>query len=307
LSAHAHSKNKSKIMGLAGTQPLRRKTLLTYYVGRTWRGSISAAASLAIPLGGWWLGEADRLRQPARLANGLAVVLPGIEGRGPVSRSIFRGINDSGFPGAVILWDWTTGLWPLLLFHLRSQRRNRRKGSALARLVIAYQNDYPGQPVYLVGHSGGAAVAAWAMEALPEGRAVTGAVMLGAALSPAFPLGPALRKVRGHLWSFWSPLDLPLLGAGTLIFGTSDGRHSVSAGLCGFNVPRGATAEVKELYHRRLRQRRYKLGMARQFNLGGHFGCANRVFVAEVVAPLLFGNPCVDEKGVTTWRARNPQ
>ncbi len=35
------------------------------------------------------------------------------------------------------------------------------------------------------------------------------------------------------------------------------------------------------------RQQCHKLRMARQFHLGGHFGWANRVFVAEVVAPLL--------------------
>jgi pimeloyl-ACP methyl ester carboxylesterase len=261
-----------------------------HYLRRTWRGTVSAAAGLALPLGGWWLGRSGRLGHPAQLLGGLTVVLPGIEGRGALNWSIWRGVQDAGFPGVVLLWDWTTGLWPLLLFHLRAQRRNRRKGAALARLVLAYQKDYPGRPVYLLGHSGGAAVAAWALEALPEGQGVTGAAMLGAALSPAFPLGPALRKVQGRLWNFWSPLDLPLLGAGTLVFGTADGRHSVSAGLRGFLVPQGAAAEEKELYRTRLRQHRYKLRMARQFNLGGHFGCANRVFVAEVVAPRLFGD-----------------
>jgi pimeloyl-ACP methyl ester carboxylesterase len=267
------------------------RTWLRYYVSRAWRGTISAAAGLALPLGGWWLGKTGRVGQPTRLPNGLAVVLPGIEGRGALSWSIFQGISDGGFPGAVVLWDWTTGLWPLLLFHHRAQRRNRRKGAALARLVLAYQSDYPGQPVYLVGHSGGAAVATWAMEALPEGRAVTGTVMLGAPLSPTFPLGPALKKVQGRLWNFWSPFDLPLLWAGSLIFGTADGRHAVSAGLCGFSMPQGAADEVKELYRTRLRQRRYGLRMARQFNLGGHCGWANRVFVAETVAPLLSVDP----------------
>ena len=268
------------------------RTLLRHHARRTWRGTVSAAAGLALPLGGWWLGKAGRLDHPARLSNGLAVVLPGIEGRGALSWSICRGLKDAGFPGAVLLWDWTSGLWPLLLFHLRAQQRNRHKSVALARSILAYQHDHPGKPVYLIGHSGGAAVAAWALEALPEGCAVTGAVMLGAALSPAFPLGPALQKVQGHLWNFWSPLDLPLLGAGTLIFGTADGKHSVSAGLCGFTVPDGATAEVKELYRKRLRQCPYDLRMVRQFNLGGHFGCVNRVFIAEAVAPLLFADSC---------------
>ena len=189
---------------------MQHKMWLRHYVGRTWRGTVSATAGLALPLGGWWLGEVDRLGQPAKLSNGLVVVLPGIEGRGALSWSIFRGINDSGFPGAVVVWDWTTGLWPLLLFHLRAQRRNRCKGAALARLVLDYQNDYPGQPVYLVGHSSGAALAAWAMEALPEDRAVTGAVMLGAALSPAFPLAPALRRVQGRPVEFLVPRSISL-------------------------------------------------------------------------------------------------
>jgi pimeloyl-ACP methyl ester carboxylesterase len=225
--------------------------------------------------------------RPDRLARGLAIVLPGIEGRGPLNGGILQGLRDGGFPGAILLWDWTTGLWPLLLFHLRGERRNRRKAAALARLILAYQSDYPGKPVYLVGHSGGAAIAAWALEALPEGRSVTGVVMLGAALSATFPLGPALRKVQGNVWSFWSPLEFPLLGVGTTIFGTVDGRHSVSGGLCGFYMPRGIAAAEKELYRARLRQRRYRVRMVRQFHLGGHFGWTNRVFVAEEVAPLL--------------------
>jgi pimeloyl-ACP methyl ester carboxylesterase len=241
-------------------------------------------------VGGWWLGSASRLGHPARLANGLAVVLPGIEGRGPVSWGIYRGICDGGFPGAVVLWDWTTGLWPLLLFHLRARRRNRRQADEVARMVLAYQDAYPGRPVYLVGHSGGAAMAVWTLEALPEGRAVTGAVLLGPALSPAYPLGPALRKVERGLWNFWSPLDLLLLGACTLLFGTADGQHAVSAGWCGFSVPQGAGLEERECYAARLRQYRYEARMARQFHLGGHFGWANRVFVAEAVAPLLLGS-----------------
>jgi pimeloyl-ACP methyl ester carboxylesterase len=256
---------------------------------RSWRGTLSAGAGLTLPLGGWWLGKSGRQYDAERLSRGLTIVLPGIEGRGALNWSIYQGILDGGFPGAVVLWDWTTGLWPLLLFHLRAGRRNQNRAIMLAHLVVDYQKEHPDRPVYLVGHSGGAAMAAWALEALPEEWAVTGAVMLGAALSSRFPLGPALRKVKGCLWNFWSPLEFPLLGAGTLLFGTVDGRHSLSAGLCGFAVPQGASSEEKELYQGRLRQCCYQLGMARQFHFGGHFGWANRVFVAEVVAPLLSG------------------
>jgi pimeloyl-ACP methyl ester carboxylesterase len=261
---------------------------LCYHLTRAWRGVHSAAAGYAFPLGGWWLGGRRRLRDAGRLEDGLAVVLPGVEGRSPLSWSIAHGLNDGGFPGAILVHDWTTGLWPFLLFHLRAQQRNRRQARAVARLVRSYQDAYPGRPVYLVGHSGGAAVATWALEALPEGRFVTAAVLLGVALSPGYPLSAALRRVERGLWNFWSPLDLLLLAAGTFVFGTVDGRHAVSAGCVGFTVPEGAGREKKELYAARLRQERYRPGMAWQFNLGGHFGWANRVFVAETLVPLVF-------------------
>jgi len=45
------------------------------------------------------------------------------------------------------------------------------------------------------------------------------------------------------------------------------------------------------LYRDRLRQRGYRPRMLGQFHWGGHLGWANRVFVAETVAPLLGENP----------------
>jgi pimeloyl-ACP methyl ester carboxylesterase len=157
----------------------------------------------------------------------------------------------------------------------------------VAQLIQDYQDEHPGRPVYLVGHSGGGALATWILEALPENRAVAGAVLLAPAISWGYPLAAALRKVQRWVWHFWSPLDFLLLGAGTSLVGTLDGRHTASAGLCGFAVPPDADREERELYARRLRQQRYTVAMARQFNLGGHFGWTNRVFVAETLAPLL--------------------
>jgi pimeloyl-ACP methyl ester carboxylesterase len=254
---------------------------------RAWRGLHSVAAGLAFPLGGWWLGASRHLFDPARLTHGLVIVLPGIEGWGPLNWSIARGLHDGGFPGAILVHDWTSGLWPLFAFHLRDRRRNLRRAAELAQLIVDYRKRYAGRPVHLVGHSGGAALAVWTLEALPEGHSISSAVLLGPALSPSYCLTAALRRAEQGIWSFWSPLDLLFLAAGTFLVGTADGQYAVSAGFRGFVAPHGAGEGDQVWYRERLRQQCYRPRMLGQFHWGGHFGWANRVFVAEEVAPLL--------------------
>ena len=77
------------------------------------------------------------------------------------------------------------------------------------------------------------------------------------------------------------------LGAGTLLCGTVDGCFCVSAGATGFQDVGAESSEDQRDSALRLHQRKFQAGMVRQFNFGGHFGCVNRVFVAEQIAPLL--------------------
>jgi hypothetical protein len=58
---------------------------LWYHVARSRAGTLSAFAGLTLPLGGWWFCGASRQDEPARLARGLAIVLPGISTSAPVS------------------------------------------------------------------------------------------------------------------------------------------------------------------------------------------------------------------------------
>jgi pimeloyl-ACP methyl ester carboxylesterase len=292
LAGSASTEVPGLICGARADRPLSMPELQDHplnipsrHGSRLGRGVHSALAALAFPLGGWWLGGLHSLATPERMEHGLAIVLPGVEGGGPLNWCIARGLADGGWPGAVVVHDWTTGLWPLFLYHLRANDRNRRRADEVAALIVRYQDEHPGRPVFLVGHSGGGAMAVWALEALPEGRSIRGAVLLGPALSPAYPLGPALCRVEEAVWNFWSPLDLLFLAAGTSVFGTVDGRHTVSAGWGGFRLP--GEASERELYDARLRQHGYRPAWLSQFHPGTHFGWTNRVFVAESLVPLL--------------------
>jgi pimeloyl-ACP methyl ester carboxylesterase len=132
--------------------------------------------------------------------------------------------------------------------------------------------------VYLVGHSGGGGMALMTAERLPASASLAGVVLLAVAVSPLYDVRPALKHSR-RIWSFYSPLDCILPGIGTLAAGTMDGWHLFCAGCSGFfGTSRGCDG---------LHQRMYHPSMLLSWNLGGHFGGVNRVFIADHVAPLL--------------------
>lgn len=236
---------------------------------------------------GWWCRDFEEWLAPERADHGYAIVLPGVEGTSFHNISIARGLIDAGYPGAVEIRDWTTGHWPMFVYHLMALERNRNVARDIAAQIVAYQEQYPGRPVTLVGHSGGAALAVLVLESLPEDRHVTQVVLLAAALSPDHDLTQALSRTEQGITNFYSWGDVPHLVVGTLALGTIDRQHTVSAGAGGFHVPEGLDAEGRQLYATRLEQVPYRLEMVKSFNGGGHTGPTNRKFVSEWVAPLL--------------------
>jgi hypothetical protein len=115
-------------------------------------------------------------------------------------------------------------------------------------------------------------------------------ILLAPAVSPGYDVSSALRQTRRGIWNFHAWGDIGFLGALTALLGTVDGRHSISAGLCGFRSQAKATeSEAEPLLH----QIPYQFSMLKHRNLAGHFGCVNHVFVQHWVAPLLM-------KAVTT-------
>ncbi len=218
---------------------------------------------------------------PQRLQQGLVIVLPGIEGRSTLNREICRGLDEGGINYAIELRDWTAFYYGPLL-NLRASDRNHRQAREIADYVRRYRAACPKAPVYLVGQSGGAAIAVWAAEALGPSEPVDGIILLAASLSPHYNLSGALRSSKKGIISFYSHRDWLLLG--TNLVGTMDGEFASSAGRTGFEYP-SATASPPS--YRKLIQVGWNSDMASSGNTGGHLTSGATEYMAAYVAPFI--------------------
>lgn len=242
--------------------------------------------------------DRDALLDDDRLQQGYVIILPGIEGHSRWNRSIRKGLVSAGVPYAIEIHDWTRGpKW--YLWNLRDRRRHQQQAEVIAGKISDYLQRYPDRPVYVIGHSGGAAMTAFALESLPAGVKATAGIMLVGALSPRYDLKPALQHTERGLWNYSALGDLLFVGIGTIICGTCDGRHLPGCGLVGFpKSARGSSADGRDP---RLHQMWYQWPMLRDFNLAGHLTCVNPRFIRKWIAPLLAGNqqrPAADS-GIT--------
>ncbi|GAB4147468.1 MAG: hypothetical protein Tsb009_20660 [Planctomycetaceae bacterium] len=221
-----------------------------------------------------------------RLQQGYVAVLPGIEGASLFNSNVAAGLLDAENEMAVEVHDWTTGFFPAFLVHLQHHSRNREQAEILAEKIIAYQDEHPGRPVYLIGHSGGAGMAILTLEALPADRQVDGVILLAGAISRDYDLSGALSKTRRGIWNFYSPGDWFLLMAGTTLFGTIDRVYAPSAGALGFRIPDNLDEAAARQYAK-LHEVPYRFNMMRSGNLGGHFGPTTRRFARDYLAPIV--------------------
>jgi pimeloyl-ACP methyl ester carboxylesterase len=236
-------------------------------------------------------GRAGVLDDPAREADGLTLVLTGVQGRSFLEQQIALGIADAGVAGRVEIVDWTTGHPILMLYHLRAIKLAARAAARLAERIAAYRREYPGKPVHVVGYSGGGYVTIRLLEALPPDVKVTSAVLLAPSVSPFVDVVPLAGKTERGLTHFWSPYDVPVLGLLTLLVGTTDGWHSPSAGLVGFHpeepLPSGGEPPFREV--------RYRFRWLGQFHYGGHLGWASRVWACETLGRLVVAGEIPEE------------
>ena len=194
--------------------------------------AIMASASALLTVG---CGEGNvGFMTEDRLANGLVIILPGIEGESEINRNIRRGLLAGGVNQAMPIHKWGRPI-PIAgpLINQVDFLGNRLAGVTVANMVVNYQDSNPGKPVHIVGHSGGGGVAVFAAEALPEGRKLDGLILLSASISSAYDLTKAAGHCTSGIVNFHNPDDTGLLGIGTTVLGNVDGIHGPSAGLLG--------------------------------------------------------------------------
>jgi hypothetical protein len=206
-------------------------------------------------------------------------------------------------------WGHGFGRW---LADLTDVTNRDAQARSIAEMVKDFKTLQSDEPVFLVAKSGGSGVVVKALELLDQ-DAVERVVLLAPALSSTYDLSRALRAVRHEMVVFWSPLDIFILGLGTLIFGTIDRVRARSAGLVGFVAPaesdrsaglsrddtkigatrwrpaqdRPAERDGNPREYAKLRQIRWRPSMVATGYLGGHFGPDSPLFLKRYVLPLL--------------------
>ena len=256
-----------------------RETAPSPYPDRLRRLGVGLASLLRIPvcpLGRFVRGAERRLDDPALQPAGLTLILPGIQGRSFAEYDLALGLAAGGVRGRIAVFDWTTGWFVRCVEHLRRTELHDEGGRALAARIVEHRRRYPAAPLHIVGYSGGASVSLNGLAHLPPGITVTRCVLLAPACSPRTDAAALADRCERGMDSVGSRLDWAVLGGLLTVLGTTDGRHAPAAGWAGFAA--GGPG---------FRERRWRPGWARAFHYGGHFGCVNRVFAAERLAPLL--------------------
>ena len=137
--------------------------------------------------------------------------------------------------------------------------------------------------ILLTSHSAGTGLAVFALEKLPPEVRVDTVLLISPALSPGYDLSKALAHVTNKAYAFTSPNDFFVLGVGTSVFGTIDGKKCESAGRIGFVRPEGADAAQ----YKKLVAEPYQKAWMKYGNIGDHVTSMARAFSAAVYAPIL--------------------
>jgi predicted alpha/beta hydrolase family esterase len=212
----------------------------------------------------------------------LLLHLPGIGGPRSCDQHLLSGLRFGGIGVAnMVLYDWTDNQPGI--HALQAYDQNHDEAHKIAELLAAHASVDPDSTIYLTAHSGGCAMAVWALEQLPPNVKVQSVLLLAPALSPEYDLSNALRHVNDKMIVFTSKLDTIVLFTGTKLFGTMDGQRVPAAGFGGFVMPPGADSAQ----YRKIHQYPYRHSWEQYGDYGEHIGATAPLFAQWVIAPLM--------------------
>jgi hypothetical protein len=247
----------------------------------------AAAAWAVVFLGPHIVGRADRGGQARK---GHVVWVEPLRFPGwPWGRyAVARALRAAGFEGTFEYYAWQTWWQGLLIFPvLWGRSMIRRQARRLADLIVRQRAACPEAPLYLIAYSGGAYVAVRALELLPAGLTVRSAALCQAAMTARYDLTEAMRHVQGPLVVTVSALDFTLLGAGTGIFGGTDGWHGPSMGWLGPRHP-----ALRRADERAFRRICWRPALIRDGLFGMHLWAMAPRFISKFLCPAMgIGTP----------------
>jgi pimeloyl-ACP methyl ester carboxylesterase len=170
----------------------------------------------------------------ARLETGRMLVLPGIANTHFHLSSFVDAAREQlpGFDIEIRRW----GVRFLSFRNLRTRERNLETAAEIAAELTEWRGQHPDERLYLMGFSGGGAIALLIAAALPDDVTIDRMVLVAPAISPGYPIeGEVLPRVGEFVVNYASRRDLQV-GWGTRTFGTIDGERTDSAGAVGFEL-----------------------------------------------------------------------
>ncbi|CAN5798503.1 hypothetical protein BH11VER1_BH11VER1_34120 [soil metagenome] len=228
-----------------------------------------------------------------RMKVGYVYYLDGAGG-GTAQKNWAEGVKDgmmnAGYRGAGEMFSWETGKG-LVKDQDASVAYKKEKVQAMAQEIQRREKAYPKAPVSLLGFSAGTAEVIFALEELPETVKVQNVVLLGTSISRDYDLTKALKRVSGHVYMYTSERD-EMVGFAMKFSGTADRKkHDPGAGIDGFILPKGATAETRKLYADKIVTIKWTKELEADGDYGHHFDNIKMPFIRDHVAPLLMGKP----------------
>ena len=239
---------------------------------------------------------------PDRLDKGLIIILPGIEGESGLNHDIRNGLVAAGVDQALKIRPWGRLLPPPLNMLVTQMDiiGNRIAAAIIANEVVEYRKQYPGRPVYVVGHSGGGGIAVFVAEAMPKDHKIDGLILLSASVSSAYNVTKALSNCEQGIVNFYNRGDGLLLGVATTLFGNVDGIRGPSAGLLSFDEPRESAGKEEKAAYEHL----FQVQLTDDMTLGyttAHASTTEPGFVSIYVAPWLLSRQWPAMDSATEW------